>query len=88
MKNVLIALLGFVFIGCAGPRINTPPTALPKLPCGVVFDETDEESGQEFLGLMCLKDKLMEVVTQWEHIDAWQKDAWRKCGPDNGKTKK
>jgi hypothetical protein len=88
MKNVVFALFAsMLLVGCAGARIYTPPTAISKLPCAVVFEDKDEESGQEFVGLMCVKEGLLKAFAQWENINAWQKNAWQKCGPKDDKTK-
>ena len=77
-----------MLVGCAGARIYTPPSAMPKLPCAIVMEGTDEESGEDIIGLICSKAGLYKLVGEYKAIDFWQKDAWEKCGPKDGKAKK
>lgn len=89
MKKVVIALFMSVSsVGCSHVVLSTPPTSVPKLPCSVVMEETDQETGKTYLGLLCDKDGMVLLVEKYHEINAWQKDAWQKCGPKDGKESK
>lgn len=80
MKNVMLFWMTVCFIGCAvTPTLTKAPPTPVMLECAIVgADETAT-------ALVCSNESIDAFSKYLLASQDWEKDAWAKCGPKNGK---